>query len=434
MKKPAAASFLASSLLCLAALSFGENPTSAADKLQRLQAEMRHAREAGDWPLFFSGASKQRELLNGSPNALLDLSRAYIHTGDRSKALDEIKHYQEMGQATQIFATLADFATFRDDPRFKALSQAMNTNQAPIGRSVPVFSISDPTLLTEDVDYDPESKRFLVTSILQKKILAVDGNGHVDDFVQAPDGWPMMAIKVDSRHRLLWVTEVALDNITAAPKADWGKSAVLCYGLSSRKLVHRVEGPAKSALGDMALTGDGDVIVSDGAGGGVYRLRREGTQLERLDKGDFISPQTPAMHPDSKHAFVPDYLRGIGILDLSGGQVHWIGMENRFALNGIDGLYFYRGRLLAVQNGTSPERVIAFRLDESLSRIVSQEVIERATRTLGEPTHGVVIGEEFFYIANSGWDTVDDNGNLKPGASRSPAHLMRMNLAKIATQ
>ena len=216
-----------------------------------------------------------------------------------------------------------------------------------------------------------------------------------------------------------------------APESDWGRSAVLCYDLRSGKLLQRIDGPHGGALGDMALMANGDVIVSDGEGGGVYRLLAKGTVLERLDDGDFISPQTPAMHPDGKHIFVPDYARGIGVLEVATKQVRWLSMQQRFALNGIDGLYFDHGKLIAVQNGTSPERVVVFTLDATLTRIESEKIIERSSGTLGDPTHGVVIGNEFYYIANSGWDSIDDHGNMKPGAKPSVPRIMRAPFQRI---
>jgi hypothetical protein len=178
----------------------------------------------------------------------------------------------------------------------------------------------------------------------------------------------------------------------------------------------------------MVLMLNGSVVVSDGEGGGVYRLLPKHTELERLDGGDFISPQTPAMHPDGKHIFVPDYLRGIGVLEIDTKQVRWLSTEGRFALNGIDGLYFDHGLLVAVQNGTSPERVVAFRMDPRLTRIQSETIIERSTETLGDPTHGVIVGKNFYYIANSGWDVIDEHGNLKAGSRQSAARIMRASL------
>jgi hypothetical protein len=191
----------------------------------------------------------------------------------------------------------------------------------------------------------------------------------------------------------------------------------------------RLEGPPRAALGDMVLTREGIPIVSDGDGGGVYRVLEN--KLERIDDGAFISPQTPTMHPDGKHVFVPDYARGIGILDLATRQVKWLN-QGEHAVNGIDGLYLNRGSLIATQNGTSPERVIRFELDSNLSRIVSEEIIERSRPMLGDPTHGAVVGDFFYYIANSGWSQVDDHGDLKPGAKFTPPSIRRYRISTRA--
>jgi hypothetical protein len=175
----------------------------------------------------------------------------------------------------------------------------------------------------------------------------------------------------------------------------------------------------------MTLTPEGDAIVSDGDHGGIYHVYRKTQRIERIDAGDFISPQTPAVMPDGRHIFVPDYLRGIGVLDIRAKNVSWIPMEGRYALNGIDGLYLSGRTLFATQNGTMPERVIRFELDSSLKRVESESIIERATPTLGDPTHGVIVDGHFYYIANSGWETLDEHGDRKTGARITDALLMR---------
>jgi len=139
--------------------------------------------------------------------------------------------------------------------------------------------------------------------------------------------------------------------------------------------------------------------------------------------------------PGGNLAAVPDYLRGIGILDLRSGQVWWVNHRDgvhqggaNVALNGVDGLYFADGAFLLTQNGTSPERVVRMKLDQSRTTVVSEDVIERATATLGDPTHGVVIGDWFYYIVNSGWDVLDEHGDLKAGEKLSPGMVMRFRL------
>ena len=63
--------------------------------------------------------------------------------------------------------------------------------------------------------------------------------------------------------------------------------------------------------------------------------------------------------------------------------------------------------------------------------IASESIIERATPTLGDPTHGVVVGDAFYYIANSGWDRLDASGRWAAGAQPTPARIMIVKLSQL---
>jgi hypothetical protein len=39
-----------------------------------------------------------------------------------------------------------------------------------------------------------------------------------------------------------------------------------------------------------------------------------------------------------------------------------------------------------------------------------------------------VVGRDFFYLANSGWDQLADDGSVKPGAALTPAEVRRVAL------
>jgi hypothetical protein len=404
-----------------------DSVTNARNELAALRKQAHAAREAGDHSGYLQGTLKVRTLLNNYPSAILSVARAYMEAGDSEKALDALTEFADLGQMDDgmIDGSNKTFAPLADSPRYKAVLEKFAQNKMPASTAETAFSLSDPGLVAEDIDFDPASKSFLITSVLEKKIVRVSESGAATDFAQSPSHWPMLAIKIDAARKLVWATEVALDGFTAAPKADWGRSAVLCFDYATGKLLRRVEGPAGAALADVVLAPNGDLILSDGEKGGVYRLRNGNLQL--MDGTDFISPQTAAMLPDGKRVFVPDYLRGIGILDLDSGSLKWLVQQATpgAALNGVDGLYFHRGSLFVTQNGTSPERVVRLILDPSFSRIVSSEIIERNTPTLGDPTHGVFVGDDFYYIANSGWSELDDHGNLKPGSKLTAAHIMR---------
>ena len=414
------------SVITVLVLLFAQPAETPRDELTRLRAEAHESRAAGDHSGYLQAALRLRHLLNSNPSAIESVARAYAEAGRTDEALEALADFANLGQVDDglLDGSNKTFTSLAHSPQYKSILRRFVLNKAPVSRATIAFALSDPGLVAEDIDYDPESRSFLITSVLEKKVIRVSQTGAAVDFAQSPSGWPMLALKIDSVRRVVWGTEVAMDGFNAVPQPDWGRSAVLCFDLKG-KLLFRVEGPHGSALGDMSLAKDGDLLISDGRGGGVYRLHDR--RLNLVNGTYFISPQTPAPMPDGKHFLVPDYLRGVAILDLQSGNVQWMAQDVSpgTALNGVDGLYL-RGRfLLATQNGTTPERVIAMRLDRSLAKVLSGAVVESGTPTLGDPTHGVFVGPDFYYIANSGWSELDDHGGVKPGSSLTSARIMR---------
>lgn len=420
-------------LLWLSVLLFAAAAPQAPKAIEQLNVLLQQAQSAkmaGDMQAHLAAVLKLQDLLNHSPEAVESAALAYAAAGDDRRALDSLQEFAAMGQTDEklIGGKRQEFSRLAGNPRYAAIVHRLKANDTGVERADLAFTIPDQGLLPEDIDYDPASRSFLITSILEKKIVRMTPNGKVSDFAQSPSHWPMLALKIDAAHGLVWATEVGLDGFTTVPKDQWGRSSVLCFSLSSGKLVRRIEGPAHTSLGDMSLTHDGTPIISDGDGGGLYRL--SGDHLELIDDRDFISPQTSAPVPGTSSVLVPDYTRGIGLFDLATRKIVWLKSQGRTgaALNGVDGLYYTRGTLILTQNGTSPERVVQFRLDKTLTRVDSEEVIEQKGSTASDPTHGVVVGDDFYFIANSGWNNLDDHGDLKAGSHPGPARIMRYRL------
>ena len=423
--------FIASGLACFGASAGAPAGDSAIGQFQAIRKALHDSHSRKDWQANLEAARRQRELLNGSPHSQLEVARAQLFLGSNDAGLKTLNVFAQMGGSVDPSPLAPDWAALAQQDAAVRLQQRMAMNRSAVEHASEVFPLPDPALLPEDIDFDPRTQLFYISSVREKKVIIADLRGEVGDLAPSPEGWPVLALKLDVAHERLWVTEVALRGYAFAPAADWGRCALLAFDLKRHVVVQRIEAPRGTALGDMVLTKRGDVIVSDGDGGGVYRLALGGAALERLDHGEFISPQTPALHPDGAHLFVPDYVRGLAILDTRTGKVQWVAMADRFALNGIDGLYFARERLIATQNGTSPERVVTFAMDTARQQVVSEKIIERATPTLGDPTHGVVVGEDFYYIANAGWDAIDEHGALRPGAQLPTSRLMRVRLSTL---
>ena len=418
---------IAAAALTLAILAAIDSaPRPARERLEKLEARVRAAIKAGDQQTRIAADKELLTLLNGSPQAVEALARAYAAAGDKPNAIAALNRFANLGLSDDgLFnATGGSFSSLESLPEYKQVLDRFRANRKPVSLGVTSITLSDPGLLAEDIDYDPSARAFLVTSVLQHKIVRATLEGKVTDFATSPDRWPMLAVKIDVPHGRVWAAEVALDGFTTAPKDAWGRSAVLCFDLKSGKLLQRIEGPAHSALGDMVLDKDGEPIVSDGQGGRLYRVANGA--LRPIDTTEFISPQTPVLAPSGDAILVPDYMRGIARLDLLTSKVSWFDGSSA-ALIGVDGLYLHGRSLILTQNGTSPQRILLLELDPSLTSIISSKVIEQGTPTT-DPTHGVFVGDDFFYIANSGWNLLDDHGEVKPGSHLAPAIIMRYSL------
>ena len=50
---------------------------------------------------------------------------------------------------------------------------------------------------------------------------------------------------------------------------------------------------------------------------------------------------------------------------------------------------------------------------------------------LGDPTHGVVVGGEYYFLTNTGWSSYDDNGKKKENAGPVRSAVYQFEIAVV---
>jgi len=384
------------------------------------------ALQARDWTAYRYHLLHLDTLLRGLPLVQLQLAGAEARLGRPEEALRRLARYAAMGLTADLAADSA-LTSLRTLPGWAPLAERIARNADPVRRGDTVFVLPSRDMLAEDIAYDARSGRFFVSSMRERRILVVDREGHAQDFVASGrDGlWAAVDLAVDERCGLLWVSTDAIPFQVGYDSADAGRAALIAFDLGTGRLVRRIEARRDTAhfLADLAVAPTGEVYVSDNATQAVYVVRPGADSLEVLVPGGVLTdPQNPALSPDGRRLFVADYLLGIAVVDLATRRLGWLPQPPDMATNGIDGLYVAGRSLIAVQNGTAPERIVRFPVDEGFTRILGWEVLERNPQ-LNEPTHGVVVGDWFYFIANSGDDRVRGNAVRDDPAARPPAVL-----------
>ncbi|HXB75741.1 MAG TPA: hypothetical protein VNY05_46345 [Candidatus Acidoferrales bacterium] len=405
---------LAASVLAACLLAAGDAPEP---RWRVLNHSAREAIEAKDYARLRGLLLEIRPLLPGNPRIAYNLAASEARLGNSAAALAALRDWAGMRLVYDLAAD-DDFSSLRSTTEFAAILKQIDDSKKPVSHAVPAFTLPARDIIPEDITYDPKTRRFFISSVRKGTIVTADGH------VFAKSDWSILALRVDAGRRTLWAATGWIPHCESCVEADKDKTALLAFNLETGALRQRIESPVKGLLGDMTISRRGDLYISEGLYGAVFQLPAGARELVRLDApGEFPSPQTPALSADEKTLYIPDYVRGIAAMDLAARSVKWLQPARDIALSGIDGLYVYRDGFLAVQNGTSPPRIMRFSLD-----LQRQAVLEANSPGLGEPTHGTVVGTDFYFLASTGWNDYDDKGKKKEGTAPVESYVRKISL------
>jgi hypothetical protein len=95
---------------------------------------------------------------------------------------------------------------------------------------------------------------------------------------------------------------------------------------------------------------------------------------------------------------------------------------------GLDGLYYFKGKLIGVQNGVTPNRLVEITLNGGGTEVQKFEVLEANNPAFDEPTLAVLAGDTLFYIANSQWGMIDAKRTLAAEEKLSDPVVLKLRL------
>ena len=340
-----------------------------------------------DRPLFQQEVARLQSLLTAAPDQAVvtyHMARTYAAGKQWAEALDWLR------RAIAFRAGLdpsrdSVFAPLRGTREFQSIQAAAAAATPPVSHSRPAFNVREGDLAPESMAYDPVGKQFYFGSMRKGKVVRCSPAGACETFA---DGLGVvLGLKIHAGG--LWL----LDNSER-------QSALVHYDLASARVVRRyAANGAGHTFNDLAIASNGDVYLTDTRAATVWTLPNGAADLASLP-GKFIAANGIALSEDAGLLYVSAFPDGITLVDRKTGAASPVARPTGLCLAAIDGLYFYGGTLIAVQNGIMNPRVVRFKLSGDSRAIEGMEVLERRNPLFEGVTTGVIAGSDFFYMAN----------------------------------
>lgn len=399
------------------------------NELQKLYIRAIQAQQQGNNAAFYDLIEQARARQPHHPGILYQAGIAATLNNKKAEAI---------GYLREAILLQADFALripelrpLREEPAFTDLLALQDAANKTVIHADTAFTLPNRAQHVTGICAGKTAGEFYLASIHQQKIIRVL-NGQATDFTTT--GQDSLAavfdVQVDARKNILWactspVSEMARYN----PELP---GAVYQYDLKTGHLLakYKPENPRMEVLlGDLTVDAKGTVYVADRQHSFIFRVNEESGKLEQFFSADTLrNLQGITCSDDGKYLYLSDFTNGLFRLDVSRRWLTPIGHVKDIAPQGIEGLAYYEHALICIQNGVKPMRVVRYRLNETDDQVTSYRVLDQRHPAFDEPTLGCVVGNAFYYIANSPWANYDEHHQLPADNKTQPIVVLKTKL------
>lgn len=296
------------------------------------------------------------------------------------------------------------------DPEFQEIRQTLS-DEEPQTPTSPVIRLEDPKLIPEGIAFDPKSNRFFIGSIAQRKIVFMNGKGEAHDFSKPSDKLDaILGLRIDPARDQLYAVSTNGSEDSAKKERH---NAVVRYDLKTGRMVDRFAAPEALQLNDLTVAPDGTIYVTDSESGTLFRRKPGEAGLARFGTAGVLRGANGiTMSPDGTLYVATS--TGIARVNIATGEPTRLPQPDTVVTGGIDGLYWYAGDLVGVQNGPNPGRVIRVVLTDKGARIAGLTVLQSHHHpAFDEPTTGAIANDRLHVIGNSYVGHYQPDGTIK---------------------
>jgi hypothetical protein len=327
------------------------------------------------------------------------LSAAHQHLGETLEATKLLKECIALGEGFDPSSD-PEFAALHTSREFTDLVEKVHRDFPVEAHARLALVAEEKNLIPEGLAWDPYRKVFYLSSLAQRKIVQITPDSHVSDFVPAGRDHllPVLGIRLDPRDNSIWANSME----------DAGKTELVHFDQTGNLLGRfSINDSNKHGFNDLVVRKSGEIILTDSLTNKVFRFDPSKESFERLSiHRELFYPNGIALSSDDKTLFVADSI-GVVRISLDNLSSTDVNPGQHSTLAGADGLYWYNGSLIAVQNGIGSPRVSAFKLSADGARVTRTTILENRSQFTALPTTGAIRDSDFYFISNSHIDNLN---------------------------
>ncbi len=378
------------------------------------------AYEAKDYVTFLKITKTLDSIRPFHPTYTYNLASAYALNGKSSESLAVLKKMVLMNNTTE-FEKDSDFNSLQNTEGFKAILELKATQNTLVTNAQKAVTLSETALHPEGLTYLSKTKIWLASSIHQRKMVTFNvKTGYCTDWLKTDEMLSVFALKADAKEEFLWVATSAMPEMERYTKELDGKAEILKVNIKTKQIVKRYTIEGHHVFGDLWVAKNNTVYISDSAKPMLYKIENDEIKPFVSFENEGFNLQGITMNDEEDKLFVADYLKGIAVIEMKTFSKNWLQLPEGTIGKGIDGLVFYKNKLIAVQNGVTPIRLTQFNLNKKQNGIDSFRILDNNRPEFDEPALATVVGNKLYFFANSPWKAYEKNGVLDLSKVKNP--------------
>lgn len=365
------------------------------------------ATKSGDNPVLAGQIAKLEKILptiRDRAAVLFFLAYDYARMGNFDRSLTLLK---ECIEADEGFDPSGDpeYEPIKKRSDFLALIDRVHRIFPPVHRAQIAFVVPEKDVIPEGLAVDSGNGTFYMGSLHRRSILRIDPHGVIADFVKVGhyDFGPVCGIKVDPQDHSVWANTCS----------NSGAHAELLHFDRNGKLLDRFGAPTpgKHLFNDLVIV-QNKIYLTDSLANAVYQFDSRTRTFARISFSRALHyPNGIAISGDGRLLYVADAF-GVLEVDLRSMSAQEVDPGPHNTLAQADGLYWYEGSLVAVQNGIGSARVAQFRLSTDGLKVTKAVILEYRTEFVTLPTTGAILNGEFYFMGNTQLDNLNDENKI----------------------